>query len=98
MQLLWKLGAMELEPAILALVAALFAWQLVNWLRVLESSDLSFSQPITSLSLVSVLAFSVLFLGERLDALKLLGIALIVAGVWFISRGPHHSAAAGAAP
>ena len=98
MQLLWKLGAMELEPAILALVAALFSWQLVNWLRVLESSDLSFSQPITSLSLVSVLAFSVLFLGERLDALKILGIALILAGVWFISRGPHHSAAPAAAP
>ena len=34
----------------------------------------------------------------RLDALKLLGIAFILAGVWFISRGPHHSAAPAAAP
>jgi drug/metabolite transporter (DMT)-like permease len=72
-------------------VAVLFACQLWNWLDVLERSDLSYSQPITSLSLITVLAFSVAFLGERLDLLKVAGIALILAGVWFISRGPHHS-------
>ena len=97
-QLLWKAAATDFEPLVIAAVVVIFIAQLINWLRVLELSDLSFSQPITSLSLVSVLAFSVLFLGERLDALKLLGIAFILAGVWFISRGPHHSAAPAAAP
>ena len=76
------------QPVFLA-VAVLFAWQLVNWLRVLESSDLSYSQPITSLSFVSVFVLSALYLGERVDALKVLGIALVFAGVWFISRTPH---------
>src|SRR5581483_7010120 len=75
-QLLWKL-------------AALFVWQLANWLRVLEASDLSYSQPITSLSFVSVFALSVLFLGERVDAAKIFGIAFVFAGVWLIGRTPH---------
>ena len=100
----WKLGADRLpgtlsadvlsqaarEPLFL-IVAILFTCQLVNWLRVLEGSDLSYSQPITALSLVSVLIASVLWLGESLDAAKLAGTALIFAGVWFISRTPHDS-------
>ena len=69
----------------------IFVAQLINWLRVLEMSDLSYSQPITSLSYISVLGFSVVWLGEELDPLKVAGILLIIAGVWFISRGPHHS-------
>jgi drug/metabolite transporter (DMT)-like permease len=80
------------EPLFLV-VAVLFVWQLVNWLRVLECSDLSFSQPITSLSFVSVLVLSVLYLGESVDAPKIAGIALIIAGVWFISRTDHHGGA-----
>ena len=91
-QLLWKVGATELNLALLALVALLFACQLWNWLRVLEMSDLSYSQPITSLSFVTVLAFSVIFLGERVDAAKLAGIVFVIGGVWLISRGPHQSA------
>ena len=89
--ILWKAAADQLpavSPLFLA-VAVLFVWQLVNWLRVLEGSDLSYSQPITSLSLVTVLTASVLFLGESVDARKVLGIAFVFAGVWFISRTRH---------
>lgn len=75
----------------IALVVIIFIAQLINWLRVLEISDLSYSQPITSLSYISVLWFSVTWLGEQLDPLKIGGILLIMAGVWFISRGKHHS-------
>src|SRR5581483_137893 len=102
-QLLWKLAALQLpgslSPSALAaaalhqplflLLGALFVWQLANWLRVLEASDLSYSQPITSLSFVSVFALSVLFLGERVDAAKIFGIAFVFAGVWLIGRTPH---------
>jgi drug/metabolite transporter (DMT)-like permease len=77
-------------------VAALFVWQLVNWLQVLESSDLSYSQPITALSLISVLVLSALYLGESVDAAKVLGIGFVITGVWFISRTDHHSGARGA--
>lgn len=72
-------------------MVVIFVAQLINWLRVLEVSDLSYSQPITSLSYISVLWFSVTWLGEQLDPLKIAGILLIMAGVFFISRGPHHS-------
>lgn len=110
-QILWKLGARQLpgtasvadaveaalrQPVFL-LVAALFCWQLVNWLRVLEQSDLSYSQPITSLSFVSVFALSVAYLGESVDVPKVLGIALVFAGVWFISRTDHDTRSAKAA-
>ena len=88
------MAATGFEPLIVALVVVLFVVQLFNWLRVLQMSDLSYSQPITSLSYITVLGFSVLWLGEQLDALKVAGIVLILAGVWFISRGPHHSNAA----
>ena len=107
-QILWKLAAMQLpvsasmagtveaalQQPIFLLVAALFAWQLINWLRVLERSDLSYSQPITSLSFVSVFVLSVVYLGERVDAQKVLGIALVFAGVWIIGR-THHDTSTG---
>jgi drug/metabolite transporter (DMT)-like permease len=76
---------------LLALVAVFFIAQLWNWLRVLQISDLSYAQPITALSYITVLGLSALWFGEHIDALKVVGIVLILAGVWFISRGPHHS-------
>ena len=85
------MAATEFEPLVVGLVVVIFVAQLINWLRVLEISDLSYSQPITSLSYISVLWFSVTWLGEQLDLLKIAGILLIMAGVFFISRGPHHS-------
>ena len=85
------MAATEFEPLVIGLVVVLFVAQLTNWLRVLEISDLSYAQPITALSYISVLGFSVAWLGEQLDPLKIAGIVLIMAGVWFISRGPHHS-------
>src|SRR5258708_24572239 len=105
--IVWKLAVLQLpdpgslsaaidaasrEPLFL-LVAALFVWQLINWLRVLEGCDLSYSQPITALSLILVLILSALYLGESVDALKVLGIGFVFAGVWFISRTDHDSSA-----
>ena len=105
--IVWKLAVLQLpnpdalsaaleaasrEPLFL-LVAALFVWQLVNWLQVLEGCDLSFSQPITALSLILVLVLSALYLGESVDTLKVLGIGFVFAGVWFISRTDHDSSA-----
>lgn len=91
--ILWKAAADQLPSVspLFIVVAVLFVCQLVNWLRVLEGSDLSYSQPITSLSLITVLVVSVLFLGESIDARKVLGIAFVFAGVWFISRTAHDS-------
>jgi drug/metabolite transporter (DMT)-like permease len=102
-QLSWKWAALRipappalgttvaavLDQPFFIVVAILFACQLLNWLKVLELADLSFAQPITALSYVSVCVLSALYLGESVGGLKLLGIGFILAGVWFISRTDH---------
>jgi drug/metabolite transporter (DMT)-like permease len=97
-QALWKIaavgGGVLSSPYFYAAMAA-FAAQLLNWLRVLARADLSFAQPFTAISYVTVLAFSSRFLHEAMPASKLAGVALILLGVFFISRTPAKTGAAG---
>jgi drug/metabolite transporter (DMT)-like permease len=101
-QLLWKLAATRL-PATLSpesllhsierdplplLVIGVFLLQLVNWLLVLERVDLSYAQPLTALSYVSVCLLSAWLFGERLDVHKGLGVSLVLAGVALVSASP----------
>jgi drug/metabolite transporter (DMT)-like permease len=99
-QLFWKMAAVRmpdtisswasieviLQEPLFLLVAILLAAQFVNWLTVLNHADLSYSQPITSLSYVSVCILSAFYLGETIELLQIAGIALVFAGVWFIAR------------
>jgi drug/metabolite transporter (DMT)-like permease len=102
-QLLWKTAVGRLPEGLglvdTALAAAhqpvflitglLLISQTVNWLTVLDHADLSFAQPITALSYVSVLLLSATLLGENIGRLQILGVGCILLGVWFISRsGP----------
>jgi drug/metabolite transporter (DMT)-like permease len=69
------------------LTIALAIAQFFNWMLVLAKADLSFAQPITALSYVTVAAvgrFSSLH--ERIGPMRAVGIALIVIGVWQMSR------------
>jgi len=79
------------SPFFYAAMAA-FAAQFFNWVRVLQRADLSFAQPFTALSYITVLTISVLALHETLTAAKLVGVGLILLGVFFISRTPHATA------
>jgi drug/metabolite transporter (DMT)-like permease len=99
-QLVWKVAATRMPDTIMSLaslelifreplflvVAILLISQFVNWLIVLNQADLSYSQPITSLSYVSVCILSALYLDETIEVLQLAGIGLVFAGVWFIAR------------
>ena len=69
-----------------------FGAQLYNWLRVLARADLSFAQPFTALSFISVLAVSSHSLHENISASKIFGVVLILLGVFFISRTPYRTA------
>ncbi|CAN5837096.1 hypothetical protein BH11PSE8_BH11PSE8_14310 [soil metagenome] len=80
------------------LVAGLFIAQLLNWLKVLERADLSFAQPITSLSYVSVCLLSAWFFGECISVAKIAGVGCILAGVWLISRGEARASPSGSKP
>jgi len=69
--------------------ALMFVVQYFNWMNVLKHVDLSFAQPITSLSNVSILLLSASLLGEDVTITRWMGVALILAGVWFISTTAH---------
>ena len=108
LQLVWKTGIAELPDTssvremlvavalnpIFLLVVVFMAAQLVNWLKVLDHADLSYAKPFTSLSYVTVCVLSVLLLGERIAPLQVAGIAVVVAGVWCVSRTKRASVGA----
>jgi len=71
-----------------------FGAQLFNWVRVLARADLSFAQPFTALSYITVLAISCRSLHESLSVSKMAGVALILVGVFFISRTPFRTTGA----
>ena len=99
-QLAWKMGmdaipetaspwamveAATREP-LLGVVAILMLVRLINWLMVLKLADLSYAQPITSLSYITVTVASTLYLHETLTSLQMIGMAVIMAGVWCIGQ------------
>jgi drug/metabolite transporter (DMT)-like permease len=111
-QLSWKMLALQIptesspwaiaeavayHPLFITL-AILMVGQLINWLKVLEYADLSFAKPITSLSKISVCVVSVLYLSETVDLLKILGIAVVLAGVWCVCQTDRASAPPESAP
>jgi drug/metabolite transporter (DMT)-like permease len=105
-QITWKLAVAGLPagaPAATTIRAVLanryfyvamlaFVAQLCNWMRVLARADLSFAQPFTALSYITVLAISTRVLHESLPVSKFVGVGLILLGVFFISRTPSSTA------
>jgi drug/metabolite transporter (DMT)-like permease len=100
LQLVWKTGIAGLPDTssawatlvaitrnpIFILVAVFMGAQLVNWLKVLDHADLSYAKPFTSLSYVTVCVLSVLLLDEHIAPLQIVGIVIVVAGVWCVSQ------------
>jgi drug/metabolite transporter (DMT)-like permease len=87
----WRMAEAALHEPLLALVGVLMVLRLVNWLWVLELADLSYAQPITALSYVTVTLFSALYLKEKLTLLQLAGMVLVMVGVWCISQTERDS-------
>lgn len=82
----WEAVTVALQQPLLGLVAILMLFRLVNWLKVLELADLSYAQPITSLSYVTVSLASVIYLKETLTPLQIAGVMVLLAGVWCVSQ------------
>ncbi len=101
-QITWKLAVADasegasalamlrglLSSPLFAAAMLAFAAQLWNWLRVLARADLSFAQPFTALSYLTVLGISAHSLHEHVSASRAFGVALILLGVFLISRTP----------
>jgi drug/metabolite transporter (DMT)-like permease len=79
------------------ILLALFLAQFFCWMIVLAKADLSFVQPITSLSFVTVAVCAVFFFPgrEHLGPMRAVGIVLILLGVRFISQTDHRTAPLG---
>jgi multidrug transporter EmrE-like cation transporter len=67
--------------ALLCLAGQAFTWQLV-----LRRYPLSFAYPFNGLIYPGALLVGTLFFAEPVSAAKLLGVALIIGGVWVMSR------------
>ncbi len=63
-----------------------YAASVCVWLAALSKAPVSTAYPMLSLGYIVVAAVSVLWLGETLSPAKVLGIALICAGVVLVSR------------
>ena len=57
----------------------------INWLHILRRVPLSIAFPLTSVVHVLIPLGSWIFLGETVSALRWAGIALILAGIWFMA-------------
>jgi drug/metabolite transporter (DMT)-like permease len=82
----WATIEATLTQPMFLVVVGLLLCQLANWLHVLGRADLSFAQPVTSLSRVTVCLASVIFLHEKVSIVQFGGIVLVCLGVWFINR------------
>ena len=58
-------------------------------LILMSKADISFLWPLTALSFVFATFAAILFLGERVSAIRWVGVALIVLGAAFISYSEH---------
>lgn len=74
------------NPWVISGVLATFLSGL-SWLMAMSRFQLSYAFPFMSLNFVAMLLLSALLLNETLTITKLLGVALIVAGTFVVSRG-----------
>lgn len=66
----------------------------VNWLTVLRLVPLHIAYPVTNLSHALIPLGAWVLLGERFGPARAAGIALIIAGTWFVVRPPDPGRAA----
>lgn len=69
-----------------------------SYLAALSWADLTFVLPATSLAYVGIAFLSKFWLHEQISPARWLGIALITAGVGFVTRGPAYTPREDAAP
>ncbi|MDP3728085.1 MAG: SMR family transporter [bacterium] len=66
--------------------AVLFVSSSLGWLLALSKVPLSYAYPIVSLGYVFVSVLSWMFFEENLSLLRIVGLSIIVGGVFFLSR------------
>lgn len=80
------------------LLGGLFVAMFCNWMLLLAKADLSYVQPLTALSYVTVAASAAIVYGEHVGLARVAGLGLVLAGVWLISGTKHRTVAPPAGP
>ena len=81
--------SMLLNPyIILSLVFTLLAG--VTWMIAMTKFEISYAYPFTTLGLVFVFIFSVVFFNETINIYKVIGVSFIIIGIIISSRGGLH--------
>lgn len=89
-------GTAGLEQTVLYFWNTVWSWQMfaaaasygvsfLIWLGVLSRADLTLARPLMSISYLLVLAYGY-WVGERVTFERVLGVALITLGVFFVAR------------
>ncbi len=73
------------DPFVLAGFALIFGGS-IFWLAVISRVELSWAYPMLSLGYILVVGLSWAFLSEAVTPLRLLGVGVIIAGVFLVSR------------
>ena len=98
-QIFWKFGTQKLSLNLTSLLTnyqiligfVLFFVVAVLFVIALKGGELTVLYPLLATSYVLVSLISPLFFpSDKLNAIKLLGIIIIIVGVYFIARGMHH--------
>jgi multidrug transporter EmrE-like cation transporter len=64
----------------------LYGFSAIAWMLVLRKVELSYAYPMVALGYVLVVVASYFFFGETINSNRLIGLALIIGGILFISR------------
>lgn len=88
---LWESVYHILPDPFFQIALLLFILQFFNWMMVLTRADLSYVQPITALSYLTVTSASIMLFHEQISMLRVTGLAMILLGVWFISQTHHRT-------
>lgn len=64
----------------------IYVFSVLVWLLVLSRTDVSYAYPMTSLGYILSAAVAYWWLGEQLTLARIVGICVIIAGVYLISR------------
>jgi multidrug transporter EmrE-like cation transporter len=83
---LWQSFVSILHEPLFHVALLVYFLQFFNWMIVLAHADLSYAQPITALSYVTVSGASMAIFHEHLSPLRVFGLVMILVGVWVISR------------
>lgn len=88
---MWQILVITIRQPLFYITVLLIILMFFNWMTVLSNADLSYAQPITALSYVTVSVVAVVLFGENIPLQRMIGIAMILLGVWFISSTRHRT-------